>query len=72
MVSDMNFRKFSRIFQVPRLFCVFFLQEFGCGPGGCHPFIFECMMPLRRKGDEGKGVGDLLPPITSNHLQDSH
>ena len=37
----------------------FFFQEFGCGPGGCHPFIFECTMPSRRKGM--KGVGDLPP-----------
>ena len=61
MVSDMNFPYFSRCLG----FFLFFFQEFGCGPGGCHPFIFECMMPLRRKGNEGKGVGDLPPPITS-------
>ena len=35
----------------------FFFQEFGCGPGGCHPFIFECMMPLRRKGMKGREWG---------------
>ena len=50
------FRKFPYFSRCFGFFCLFF-QEFGCGPGGCHPFIFECMMPLRRKGMKGREWG---------------
>ena len=55
----MNFPGFSRC-----LGCFFFFQEFGCGPGGCHPFIFECTMPSRRKGMKGVGI---YPPRKDSH-----